>query len=69
MLRLSTRDPGFAKAFARLVADRRESDANVARDVTIILEDVRRRCDAAAPAPPCRKRTADTIAPDPTSPE
>ena len=39
MLRLSTNDPGFAKAFARLVADRRESDASVARDVTIILED------------------------------
>ena len=47
MLRLSTRDPGFAVAFQRLVADRRESDANVARDVTIIIDDVRRRGDAA----------------------
>ena len=47
MLRLSTRDPGFAQAFQRLVADRRESDANVARDVTIIIDDVRRRGDAA----------------------
>ena len=47
MLRLSTNDPGFAKAFARLVANRRDSDASVARDVTIILEDVRRRGDAA----------------------
>ena len=47
MLRLSTRDPGFAQAFARLVANRRDSDDSVARDVSIILEDVRRRGDAA----------------------
>lgn len=47
MLRLSTRDPGFAKAFRRLVRDRRESDENVARDVQIILDDVRNRGDAA----------------------
>ena len=47
MLRLSTRDPGFAVAFQRLVADRRESDAGVARAVTLIIDDVRRRGDAA----------------------
>ena len=47
MLRLNSRDPGFAKAFARLVADRRESDDDVARDVSLILEDVRRRGDEA----------------------
>lgn len=47
MHRLSTRDPGFAKAFRRLVADRRESDNNVARDVEVILSDVRNRGDAA----------------------
>lgn len=47
MLRLSTRDPGFAQAFRRLVSDRRESDANVSRDVQLILEDVRNRGDAA----------------------
>jgi histidinol dehydrogenase len=47
MLRLNTRDPGFAQAFKRLVADRRESEANVARDVQVILSDVRNRGDAA----------------------
>ena len=47
MLRLNTRDPGFDKAFRRLVRDRRESDENVARDVQIILDDVRNRGDAA----------------------
>ena len=47
MLRLNTRDPGFTQAFQRLVADRRESDAGVSRDVTIIIDDVRRRGDAA----------------------
>lgn len=45
MLRLSTRDPGFAQAFKRLVADRRESDEDVARDVARILDDVRNRGD------------------------
>ena len=45
MLRLNTRDPGFAKAFQRLVNDRRESDEDVARDVTRILDDVRNRGD------------------------
>jgi len=47
MLRLNTRDPGFAAAFQRLVRDRRESDDDVARDVSLILDDVRNRGDAA----------------------
>ena len=47
MQRLSTRDAGFAKAFRRLVHDRRESDENVARDVQLILEDVKNRGDEA----------------------
>lgn len=47
MLRLNTRDPGFDVAFRKLVADRRESDENVSRDVQIILGDVRARGDAA----------------------
>jgi len=47
MLRLNTRDPGFEQAFRKLVRDRRESDAGVARDVSLILEDVRNRGDEA----------------------
>ena len=47
MLRLNSRDPGFAQAFQRLVGDRRESDDDVARDVALILADVRNRGDAA----------------------
>ncbi|MFN5782471.1 MAG: histidinol dehydrogenase [Novosphingobium sp.] len=47
MLRLNTRDVGFDAAFRKLVADRREADENVARDVQIILDDVRARGDAA----------------------
>ncbi len=47
MLRLSTRDPGFEAAFARLVRDRRESTGDVSRDVSQIIADVRRRGDAA----------------------
>lgn len=47
MLRLNSRDPGFDAAFRKLVADRRESDENVTRDVQIILDDVRNRGDAA----------------------
>ena len=47
MLRLSSSDPGFATAFAALVADRRESSADVSRDVAAILADVRARGDAA----------------------
>lgn len=47
MLRLNTRDPGFAQAFQSLVADRRESAADLARDVEAILGDVKTRGDAA----------------------
>jgi histidinol dehydrogenase len=47
MLRLNTRDPGFAQAFQRLVQDRRESDDDVARDVSLILSEVRNRGDEA----------------------
>jgi histidinol dehydrogenase len=47
MLRLSTRDSGFEQAFARLVRERRESDDDVARDVSQILSQVRSNGDAA----------------------
>jgi len=47
MLRLNSREAGFEQAFQRLVRDRRESDGDVARDVTLILDDVRTRGDAA----------------------
>ena len=47
MLRLKTSDPGFEQAFQRLVRDRRESDDDVARDVSLILENVRNRGDQA----------------------
>ncbi len=47
MLRLNSRDPGFESAFARLVKDRRENDADVERDVSLIIESVRNRGDAA----------------------
>jgi histidinol dehydrogenase len=47
MLRLNTSSPDFERAFRRLVADRRESDGNVARDVSLILDDVRTRGDEA----------------------
>ena len=47
MLRLNSADSGFDKAFRRLVADRRESDEDVARDVALILNDVKNRGDAA----------------------
>ena len=47
MLRLNTRDPGFDAAFKRLVSDRRESAADLARDVEAILGDVTGRGDAA----------------------
>ena len=46
MLRLNSREPGFAEAFKRLVNDRRESDEDVARDVSLILDAVRNRGDA-----------------------
>ncbi|MFM6853142.1 MAG: histidinol dehydrogenase, partial [Sphingopyxis sp.] len=47
MLRLSTDQPGFAAAFDDLVNARRESDADVTRDVAAILADVRARGDTA----------------------
>ena len=47
MLRLSSSDPGFAPAFAALVADRRESDSAVGTQVAAIIADVRARGDAA----------------------
>jgi histidinol dehydrogenase len=47
MRRLNSRDPGFAADFARLVADRRESDPDVARDVAAILRQVQDRGDDA----------------------
>ena len=47
MLRLKTSEAGFEQAFRRLVQDRRESDENVSRDVSLILADVRQRGDAA----------------------
>ena len=47
MLFLRASDPGFETAFARVVADRRESDADVGRDVAAILEAVRTRGDDA----------------------
>ncbi|TCM21833.1 histidinol dehydrogenase [Novosphingobium sp. PhB165] len=47
MLRLSSKDAGFAEAFRQVVADRRESAVDVARDVADILAAVRARGDAA----------------------
>ncbi|NBC35664.1 histidinol dehydrogenase [Novosphingobium sp. FSY-8] len=47
MIRLNSRDPGFDQAFARIVSDRRESDAGVSDTVAAILRDVRARGDAA----------------------
>ncbi len=47
MIGLDASAPGFAAAFAALVADRRESDSGVARDVAAIIADVRARGDAA----------------------
>jgi histidinol dehydrogenase len=47
MLRLNSSEAGFETAFRRLVSDRRESNDDVARDVKIILDDVRRRGDEA----------------------
>ncbi|WP_432200819.1 histidinol dehydrogenase [Erythrobacter sp. W53] len=44
---LRASDDGFEKAFAQIVNDRRESDADVSRDVAAILSEVRLRGDAA----------------------
>lgn len=46
-LRLNSRDPGFAAAFAALVDARREADEDVSRDVSAILKRVRAEGDAA----------------------
>ena len=45
--RLDACDAGFAAAFAALVANRRESDADVSADVAAIIAAVRARGDAA----------------------
>lgn len=47
MIRLSTRDASFPRDFAALVDARRESDADVTRDVSNILRSVREEGDAA----------------------
>ena len=47
MKRLKSSDPGFAKAFARIVADRREADDDVSRDVANIIDRVKADGDAA----------------------
>jgi histidinol dehydrogenase len=47
MLRLTTSDPAFERKFARLVDDRRESEKDVARVVSDILDEVRQRGDEA----------------------
>jgi histidinol dehydrogenase len=47
MQRLRTSDPDFEARFARLVNDRRESDENVSRTVSDILDRVRDRGDEA----------------------
>jgi histidinol dehydrogenase len=44
---LDTRDPGFEDAFARLLAAKREADADVDAEVAVILADVAARGDAA----------------------
>ena len=44
---LRANDAGFEEDFAKVVADRRESDSDVGRDVAAILADVRNRGDAA----------------------
>ena len=50
MIRLDTRDAGFTAAFDELVDARRESDADVARDVQVILRAVRDDGEAAIAA-------------------
>ncbi len=50
MIRLDTQEPGFAAAFDELVDARRESDADVARDVQVILRAVRDDGEAAVAA-------------------
>ncbi|MCM8729901.1 histidinol dehydrogenase [Hephaestia sp. GCM10023244] len=50
MIRLFTSDPGFARDFDALVNARRETDADVARDVRTIVASVRDEGDAAVRA-------------------
>lgn len=50
MIRLDASDPGFESAFAALVAARRDSDADVTRDVAAIIASVRDQGDAAVRA-------------------
>ena len=50
MIHLSTRDPGFAAAFDALVSARRESAADVTRDVAAIIRAVRDEGEAAVAA-------------------
>ncbi|WP_374943126.1 histidinol dehydrogenase [Sphingomonas sp.] len=50
MIRLDTRDPGFAAQFDALVNARREADADVARDVSAIIRSVRDQGEAAVRA-------------------
>jgi histidinol dehydrogenase len=50
VLRLNVSDPGFAAAFGDLAANRRESDAGVADDVTRILAQVKAGGDEAVAA-------------------
>ena len=47
MIRLTTSEPGFDRAFETLVNARREADADVARDVRTIVSSVRDEGDAA----------------------
>lgn len=47
MLRLQSSAPKFARDFAKLVRDRRETSADVSHDVSRIIEDVRNRGDGA----------------------
>ncbi|WEK47689.1 MAG: histidinol dehydrogenase [Candidatus Andeanibacterium colombiense] len=47
MQRLSSSDPDFAKKFARLVEDRRETDVDVTQAVSTILGEIRARGDDA----------------------
>lgn len=50
MIHLDASDPGFESAFAALVAARRDSDADVTRDVAAIIASVRDQGDAAVRA-------------------
>jgi len=47
MQMIKTRDAGFEQDFRKIVDDRRESDGNIAQDVTAIINEVRSRGDEA----------------------